>query len=1577
MNVNSVGSTLTIGRNSFDVHQPNSSSTSSLSMKNGYDSARRGPATLIVGRSVTPSIKEQSPALPPTPVVPKPEEPVNMTIWFHELRLSPEDIMIDQNAVPGLKVGDTIEIRPLVKEIPESGPDSDSPLTPSSSTSSTSNRKLYFTIRKQNILPSSKDAQPAAAAANTITAPATTTSASTGPSSANQKFNFQLSLLSNPLQKYLDLLPRSAVQVTVLSDVTEIEADSIEIFIKDVNLSRDSMWNFSSSLIKSCVYSDQRLSFLNYRTGTVRYIYKDGKKVVSAYVGQKTKIIYRSESAKLIFLVQLSREMWHFEENGEIMFHKLVNTLFPKIFKKWRDKSTHHSITIVLFTSVDLTDIPWVCFGNGERPNTRRDYFRVVVDQVNIFHWDRIMANLRLEFANFKRDILLNLSSNANPDSSNNSKFYIIDGESLPSVKGNILEAINLGLSLVIDRFRNTDLKHCLSHFVLITPGTGLFDVDYNLLLETSKKMHSLDMALDLVCLSQPPLHIVPLFRYKDPNKDGEVSHCVPNWLDISFFKDASDFSSQWIPRCKIYELQMMGVMENNVNDLSIERLKNFKDPKSVIESMDNYDSDLFRPLDKASKAKKKRTNMSESSQTKPAYSLKEKEQSNESTRKLDFTATLSLINRNPANIPLVSTAKIDISTTQSSVLGTVTNVSSEVSALSSLYTLNKVTDDSKFRAVSSNTSIRSFAPLTTIISKKSLHSIIEPAPPLKLPTPIMDIDKSKEKKKDNFMRPNYDHGSASKKRELEIGLAKKRELSDLSLSSLNHKKSSTVQAVSNFDTSNEFWTEIINPSKELHRDVLSFLRISRWNEVFPPKIRRKQVKWRSFQSPAALPIITPLFPTKNELENNFTFQIYTVTLSWENDFEIETNQSLMREMIQLRLCLGFQVCFGDQVKSVDSQRVSYEKLDRLLKYFPTDNESLIGARIYLSLDDEIHRICCESNGDINVQLYKKIKTNNGEQQDNNPDVTLGYHDYKREGGYTPLIRTRYADEFTPAQVDAVNAYPKKHNWNQFDQFLAGYDDAMPEENREFHKMKFVVMPTEIPKNAYFISNEKLTDEEIRVEGLRKLIAMIERGKYLKTNERQLRKKKEEILPEISFYTGNLYDFLNDQAETYNITGNQPTNSLMLPDGTRFSKAIKVAQLSQELQKPGGVRLVDRTWHFKTHLHCFLGNELVSWFIECFEDIDSREAATEYGQSLMDKGLFRHVESRHGFLDGYYFYEFEDEYIDKSYRNEKSNSNSWFNRKRTPSGTNINEKTDTLTALTSIVTKGTSDSDSIKSPNLPAQDGPRIMSTTGSESSSVADSTYKGKAKKKFILSRRVKYDADPLRKSYRPEILYVHYDRVHNPEHCYHIRLQWLNTTTKFVDEAIISWSRLCERHGLKLIETPWKELCTIPRYNPFHSFVDLKLAVNPWLEPEFREAKILKDNKFYYHLYLLNKANFLLDNRSSVFFLKDHIDIAYSWGKPIFQFAQYIHETGSYIVELRDNGDFFLAPNNIHLIRLNTLLNSVPDNDSNIKNYNIDSQKVMLNFRLTCNDENALREIFREAKQSWYDNFQNVADI
>lgn len=1357
------------------------------------------------------------------------EVSVKVSVWFHELRDFTEDIIIDENVIPtGVQAGQVFELQSL-----DEG----------------SSKKFVFTVQKRNLRSATNDTDYTEAL----------------------KPKLQISLMANPFQRLLDLAPRSQVQLKRLVKLESVTVDSVEIFIKDVNLSRDAMWNFSASMIGNCVYIDQRLLYLGSRVGVTKHIYKNGKNVTSGYVDKNTKIIYRSESAKITLFVQLSREMWHFEEDGEIMFHKLINNLFPKIFRRWRETNTHHSITIVLFTSIDLTDIPWTNLGPGQRPPQRRDFFRVVVDQVNSMHWDRIMEDLRLEFANFKRDTMLNLDDDGK---------FIIENGTLPAIKGNLLEAVNLGLTSLNNRFQNTDLKHSISHIMVITPGTGLFDVEHDLLLETSKKMSSVDSSLDIICLSQPPLHVTPLFRYI---KEGKVCHCVPLWCDISFFIDKVQQESQWIPRCKIYELQMMGVMENEASDARIPRLHLNNYGKTLVEIMDEYDSAVFKPIKRIPKPAQV-----EFKQIKPKFQAPELK---------NATATLSLMFENKPLLQPSNSSTISLAT------GTVANPSKDTSALSSLYYINKNSEEIKSPAPS----VRSETPVSTI---RAIDSYRKSAG-----SPRLIRGETMFKRKEEI--PNTEPPSA---------------LSEKNAASARKKSSILAEPEQEISTGS-FWIEISNPSQETTTNVLQRSQSSRWSNIFPNKIQRKLIKWRSFQAPASLPTTTGVFPSTNQLQTDYTFQIYTVFLNSDNYWELKSTHSLMREMIQLRLMLGFQVCYGERVDKAEAERKPSGNVDAIIKYFPEEHNYL-GSRIYLAFGDEIHRIFCDYNGNINVQLYRKIIENDEKK------ITLGQTKLKP---YFPLIRTRYTDEYTPARIDAIADNPQKFNWNQFDQLLAGFDDAMPEEKKQFHKMKFVVMPTDIPKNAYFVSNEKLTPEEIRVEGLRKLIGVIERGKYKHDSSQ---KKKSRRGSDVIFYTGNLYDFLNEEAQNYDITGTQP--ALMIPESSRFNKTIKLPELAQELQdRNTGLTLVDRTWHFKRHLYCFVGSELVSWLVDCFEDIETREDATTYGQNLMNKGLFKHVELRHGLLDGHFFYEFLDEYVDKTDREKPS----WFGSKKID---------------------GASTPQSNSSPRIAGQnDLQKIISALNlrSETSSTTDSM--GRKRKKFILSRSVKFDVDPLKKSFRPEFVTVHYDRVHNPEHCYHIRLQWLNATTKFIEDTITAWTRLCERHGLKLVETPWNELCSLPKLSPFHSFVDIKLLVNPWTDPDLCDDRILSSNRYYYHSYFLKQMGYYLDNRSTSFFLRENIDIGYSWGKPTFRYAQFIHKTGFYIVELRDNGDFFLAPNNMHLTRVRSSTTLVGDYENYSKGVLADSQTVMLNFRAACQNKEFLKETFTLAKSNWKDDY------
>lgn len=167
--------------------------------------------------------------------------------------------------------------------------------------------------------------------------------------------------------------------------------------------------------------------------------------------------------------------------------------------------------------------------------------------------------------------------------------------------------------------------------------------------------------------------------------------------------------------------------------------------------------------------------------------------------------------------------------------------------------------------------------------------------------------------------------------------------------------------------------------------------------------------------------------------------------------------------------------------------------------------------------------------------------------------------------------------------------------------------------------------------------------------------------------------------------------------------------------------------------------------------------------------------------------------------------------------------------------------------------------------------------------------------------------------------------------------------------------------------MEIPWKELCAIPAVDPFHSFVEIRLAINPWEDPEFKDEELLSRSKYYYHMHLLQVSGFLLDNRASKVIQDSNCDfeIMYSWGKPEFKYAQYIHNTGAYIAEVRESGELFLAPNNIYISRANPGKIVVKSQSST--QFAVDAQRVMLNFKRVCTNYDELRVIFLDAKDKW----------
>ncbi|GMM31709.1 GTPase-activating protein [Martiniozyma asiatica (nom. inval.)] len=1451
-------------------------------------------------------------------------EPIQLSVKFHESRLSSDLVLLDSRLIPGSKVGDVCEIE----------------------CTNVSKKKLLFVIKEVDQESENSSVGTRFVSNKTI-------------SNSNFSSNF-ISILSGPMVSTLDLKPRSQVFVRLL-DVDKIELDTVEIFVKDIHLSRGDMWNISNNLVKSALYRDQKLNFLK---GSIRLsvnkLYKNGRKVFSGYVGKNTKVVYRSESARLIVFIQISSEMWHFEESGQQMFHKLVNSLFPKAFQRWKEMGTHHLITIVLFSSIDI-DGKGSSYSPGEIPVTKKDYYRVVVDQVSILLWNEIMAKLRLEFANFKRDILLQKNENLNEEKPQE---FLIEGRVLPAVKSNFLEAVSLGISLVADDFKDPELRQTTNHFIVITPGTGIFDVSYDMLIRTSKLLYTVDSTIDIICLSQPPLHVVPLLRYLD--NQNKLKHCIPTWLDISFWSDSSQAVHQWLPKCKIYDLQMMGVMENELAGISVNEL-DLSHERCVLDAMNAYDRAAFKsPLDISTAQNlrdSKRVTISETVIKDTGVKRGITILHHQSSRGDQIADADGL---NPTQLMTKKTS----SPTTSNAVGVTTTSKSNVSAFSSLLSLSKQTESQpvtssayKFvRKMMSTPILKPLSPnsesaeddnkidaITLSSSRQSSLDTITSLPRQLSTTTIT----SNEMKKTSSMKSNISRKKTAKKTEMK------------------EKKKDT-------GSFNGYWTNIENPSKTLINEIQSAMSYGRWKYAFPPKIRRRTVKWTSLSTPASLPITTPLFPSVQDFNQNFTFRIYDVFLNQNVVNENHTSKTLMRNMISLRLSLGFQICTGGNVIKIENQRKPNGDSKMLVQYI--DENNYLGARIYLILGNEIHRLCCDFNGLINVQVYKRITS------------TDELATMNKEKKYVEHIRTRYAESYQPVTITKSSTDMRNYNWNLIDQAVAGYDDSV--DRKRYHRLKFVILPTKVPENSYSVSNEKLSPEEIRLEGIRSLIMSIYKVRF-RTPEEKKAKKKSEITPEINFYTGSLFKFLRYAYHSF--TNEQKFNSIMFVT-PQYSTTINLYKLAAILQTDKGIQIMDRLWHMRLHQHCFLGSDLVSWLIENFDDIDTRDEAVEFGNSLMEQKLFSHVVSTHRFLDGHYFYSLNKEFVSSSSKveaalkklNEELNERRQNSRKQSVASGKEIESVYSNPAVSNVKNEIKERSESnvpsilgFKTQNSLSNKAEGKSTINSSRSTSInietladVSSTNANQSNKTVILSRELLCDLDPDGVSWQPELINVHYDIVHNPEHCFHIRLEWLTTTSKLIEDIVNGWGKHCERYGLSLVEVPWEELFTLPQRNPLHSTVDISMGLNPWTDTEFKDYQdIFNEEKYYFHLYLLEKCDFMLDNRTANYF-KDHsFDVTYSWGRPQFKYAQFIHSTGAYIAELRQNGDFFLAPNNSHITRLN--LNIEQTHLSSEGAVYFDSQKVMLEFTSICNDEEQLRLIFREAVQVFEESSNAVEDL
>jgi hypothetical protein len=553
-----------------------------------------------------------------------------------------------------------------------------------------------------------------------------------------------------------------------------------------------------------------------------------------------------------------------------------------------------------------------------------------------------------------------------------------------------------------------------------------------------------------------------------------------------------------------------------------------------------------------------------------------------------------------------------------------------------------------------------------------------------------------------------------------------------------------------------------------------------------------------------------------------------------------------------------------------------------------------------MCVGNTIHQLVCVAGGEVEVKRFNR-KPTTALQSSAGIDTPLAYK---------PFIRTALDDKYHSRDI-VLRPPRKEYNWNYIDTFLAGYRDEFSEILR-FWRARFVLIPVELPT----VNHRPLplltedSEEEIRLEGIRKLTQVWQRHRYVPPEERHFQATTNKKLKDpnplaIDFHTRDPSAIVaaGPDSALLNDVESELQTALFSETDQYHTSNIDLKRLAEDLQGDKGIRMMDRRWHWRLHFNCFIGFDLTNWLLTNFKDVETRDEAVDLGNQLMNKGLFQHVQKRHQFRDGNFFYQIAAEY--RAPRPDLRTG--WFGMRRAdrsvPS-TPLSEgpRTSPLTARSLKSRPSTSDS----------------SSTSGSIKDGEKTPTRFGTPKRKVTLSRVMRYDVDARRRSYRPEIISLHYDRLHNPDNCYHIRIDWMNVTAKLIEDAIVIWATSVEKYGLKLVEVPIAEASNIADHHPFRSPYTIKLALRPpqalpeqvWDASHFSPQP--RTDKFAYHKALLRKLNFVLDMEAASSFPPD-VDVSYSWGNPDYKYTQFIHRSGLLVAQITSESTFLLLANRL----------------------------------------------------------------
>jgi hypothetical protein len=312
----------------------------------------------------------------------------------------------------------------------------------------------------------------------------------------------------------------------------EFDALTIELAVKEQFLARDAQWRVKRSMIGRTVFVGKDFLGAGVRCVVRAVVRREPGRPpmqqTSGVVVEGTRVLFRSRTARVFYLMQCSREMWDFAEDGTSTYVEKALRFFRELFDRWHRASATHLFTLVFFQRTLFSPGSETASAEAQRAGSTirqgpdgsfyEDKYKVVFDNETPTAADRskILQRIKIAFAQFAESAR---SPTGTPSS---------------AARGNVLEALNLALGICERGHLNRSLHATENVVNVISPGRGFIDgVGKELLAITKQRMVAVGIQCQYISLSKTPLHKVPLVR----TVEGGLS--FPAWVRVSFFMDA------------------------------------------------------------------------------------------------------------------------------------------------------------------------------------------------------------------------------------------------------------------------------------------------------------------------------------------------------------------------------------------------------------------------------------------------------------------------------------------------------------------------------------------------------------------------------------------------------------------------------------------------------------------------------------------------------------------------------------------------------------------------------------------------------------------------------------------------------------------------------------------------------------------------------------------------------------------------------------------------------------------------------------------------------------------------------